>query len=82
MTKFDNLIEEMGWKRPYKNIGVYFKSPDKNEYCTIAFPVDASYENFDLNDDRLDKEFVSRFIYSICCHTKFKKSDIMLDEKT
>lgn len=76
MTKFNILLEELGWKRLYKNIGVYFKDSDKNEYCTIAFSVDASYENFDLNDDRLDKEFVGSFIGVICCHSKFKKSKV------
>lgn len=76
MTKFDILLGELEWKRLYKNIGVYFKGSDKNGYCTIAFPVDASYENFDLDDDKLDKEFVGSFIRAICCHSKFKKSNV------
>ena len=73
MTKFDILLKELGWKRLYKNIGVYFKNVDKDGYYTVAFSTDASYENFDLDDSRLDRKFVDRFIYVICCHTKFKK---------
>lgn len=73
MTKFDAIIKEFGYKRLYKNVNLFMsKKVDKNGYYTIAFPT-YDYSDFDLNDDRVTKEFVSGYIRAYCCHTKFKK---------
>ena len=69
--KFNKIAEELGWSRPNKDIFLFVKNEDANEYMTIAFPPATGYENF--KEEHVDKNFVINTIINICCHTKFKR---------
>ena len=76
MNRFDKIAEELGWKRLYKNITVFMsKSKDKDGYLSINFPCGKHFDDFNFNDERINKTFVNNLISKISCNNKFEESD-------
>jgi len=76
MSKFIEIAKELGWEQIEKGILV-FKSTetDHNGYYSINFVAGDSYDNFDLDDDRITEEFVNNYITKIaCCNKSTPKS--------
>jgi hypothetical protein len=71
MSKFIEIAKELGWEQIEKGILV-FKSTetDRNGYYSINFVAGDSYDNFDLDDDRITEEFVNNYIKKIACCNK------------
>jgi hypothetical protein len=77
MTHFDKLVEELGWERVYPDKFLFItKKKDNDDFHTIAFSTCASYDIGDLEDDRLNKKHIDRFLRAVCCHTKCKEESI------
>lgn len=70
MNKFDQYAKELGWKKPYKEIPLFFREDDN--YLTVAFSIADVYESY--NKENISKEQTQRAI-SIFSHNKFKKNN-------
>lgn len=75
MDKFLVVALNLGWKQVAKDVMV-FQKEDKDDYFNINFVTCGSYDNFDLDDERIDKEFVNNYLYKIGCCNKVKKSSL------
>lgn len=75
MEKFLKIASDLGWEQVESNIMV-FKKEDRDDYININFVTCESYDNFDLNDSRINKEFVNNYITKIGCCNKVKKCDL------
>lgn len=73
MDKFFKVASKLGWKQVVKGIMV-FKKDGKDGYVNINFVTEKSYDNFNLNDKRIDEEFVNNYLCKIGCCNKVKKS--------
>lgn len=77
MNKFLKIAKEIGWEQIEENILVFrSRDKDKNGYYSINFVTCSSYDNFDLNDERISKDFVKNYIMKICCSNKCKEENL------
>lgn len=77
MTHFDKLVEELGWKKLHTDKFMFIKKEKgRDDYHTLAFSTCSSYDIEDLEDVRLNKEAIDRFLRAVCCHTKCKEESL------
>lgn len=72
MNRFDEIVEEIGWTKPFDSVPLWLREDDGNGYMTAAF--ETSYDNYARFKDSelVDEKFVRSVLYAHCCHTKFE----------
>jgi hypothetical protein len=73
--RFLRIASELGWEQVEEDVMV-FKRASKDDYVDVNFVTCQSYDNFDLDDERIDSTFVNNYICKIGCCNKVKKEHI------
>jgi len=76
MKRFLKIAKDLGWYQVDKDIMV-FKKQDRDGYFNINFVTCDSYDNFDLDDTRIDETFVNNYLCKIGCCNKVKLESLV-----
>ena len=74
MDRFFKIALELGWKQ-IKDTMVFIKK-EKDGYYSVNFTISDALNDFDLNDERIDKNFVKTYMTISCCSNKVKGDNL------
>jgi len=57
MKKFDNIVKDLGWTKPYENVALWYKD-DKSGRLKAVFDINKTCDMVVGNEDKLTVEYV------------------------